>query len=56
MVRLDFPTGNWPVGTEGTVVETFSADGIIEIEGETVLVPYTAMTVVWSLDGDRELA
>jgi len=48
VVRLDTPLDRWPAGTEGTVVETMGDHAIVEVEGETVLASYSALTIVWS--------
>jgi hypothetical protein len=55
VVRLVVPVRGWPAGSEGTLIEAFDHEGILEIDGDTVLVPYTAMHVVWSPEYEHAL-
>lgn len=52
VVRLDGPVSGWPAGSEGTVVEDFGSEGMIEfddgVRSDLIVVPYSSVSVVWS--------
>jgi hypothetical protein len=53
VVRTTTLVYDWPVGTEGTVLELFADRGLVEVgdpvgdDFEIVSVPYTDLEVVW---------
>lgn len=51
LVEFTAPVEGWPIGTRGTLVEPFDADGFVELaDGELVVAPYHSLRVVWSSD------